>query len=53
MKCLSAGAGYGGDMYEGFANEILDDMDFYRGKVKCQKIEQMLPELNKMVEEEM
>ncbi len=44
--------GYGGDMDEELANELLDDMDFYRGKVKCQKIEQMLPELNKMVEEE-
>ena len=32
-------------------NEILDDMDFDRyGKVKCSKIEQMLPKLMKMVE---
>lgn len=45
--------GYGGDMPETLANELLDDMDFYRGKVKCQKIEQMMPELNKMVEKEM
>lgn len=45
--------GYDGDMPEALANELLDDMVFYRGKVKCQKIEQMLPELNKMVEEEM
>ena len=47
-------AGYGGDMDEELANELLDDMDFDRyGKVKCPKIEQMLPKLMKMVEEEM
>ena len=35
-------------------NELLDDMDFDRyGKVKCSKIEQMLPKLMKMVEGEM
>ena len=45
--------GYGGDMPEALANELLDDMDFFRGKVKCQKIDQMLPELMKMVEKEM
>lgn len=45
--------GYGGDMPETLANELLDDMDFYRGKVKCQKIEQMMPELMEMVEKEM
>lgn len=45
--------GYGGDMPEVLANELLDDMDFYRGKVKCQKMEQMLPELNKKVDKEM
>ena len=34
-------------------SEILDDMDFDRyGKVKCSKIEQMLPKLMKMVEGE-
>ena len=44
-------AGYGGDMDEELANELLDDMDFDRyGKVKCPKIEQMLPKLMKMVE---
>ena len=33
--------------------EILDDMDFDRyGKVKCSKIEQMLPQLMKMLEGE-
>ena len=44
-------AGYGGDMDEEMANTLLDDMDFDRyGKVKCRKIEGMLPELMKMVE---
>ena len=47
-------AGYGGDMDEELANELLDDMDFDRyGKVECRKIEQMLPKLMKMVEGEM
>ena len=47
-------AGFGGDMPEELANALLDDMDFDRyGKVKCRKIEQMLPKLMKMVEEEM
>ena len=33
---------------------MLDDMDFDRyGKVKCSKIEQMLPQLMKMAEGEM
>ena len=33
---------------------MLDDMDFDKyGKVKCSKIEQMLPKLMKMVEGEM
>ena len=35
------------------ANALLDDMDFDRyGKVKCLKIEGMLPKLMKMVEGE-
>ena len=47
-------AGYGGDMDEELANELLDDMDFDRyGKVKCRMIEGMLPKLMKMVEGEM
>lgn len=34
-------------------NELLDDMDFDRyGKVKCRKIEGMMPSLMKMVERE-
>ena len=47
-------AGYGGDLDEELANKPLDDMDFDRyGKVKCPKIEGMLPKLIKMVEGEM
>ena len=47
-------AGYGGDMDEELANELLDDMDFDKyGKVKCPKIEGMMPKLMKMVESEM
>ncbi len=45
--------GYGGDMSEDLCNELLDDIDYENNKVKCRKIEQMLPKLNKMVEEEM
>ena len=29
--------------------DLLDDMDFYYNKVKCKKIERMLPQLSKMV----
>jgi hypothetical protein len=46
-------AGFGGDMPEELCNELLDDMDFHYNKVKCRKIEQMLPKLMKMVEGEM
>ena len=46
-------AGFGGDMDEELANELLDDMDFHFNKVKCRKIELMLPKLMKMVEGEM
>ena len=46
-------AGYGGDMDEELCNELLDDMDFHYNKVKCRKIEGMLPKLMKMVENEM
>ena len=44
--------GYGGDMPESLCNELLDDMDFYYNKVKCRKIEGMLPVLSKLVIEE-
>lgn len=41
-------------MDEELANVLLDDMDFdWYGKVKCPKIEQMLPKLMKMVEGEL
>ena len=46
-------AGFGGDMDEELANALLDDMDFHFNKVKCRKIELMLPKLMKMVEGEM
>ena len=46
-------AGFGGDMDEKLANELLDDMDFHYNKVKCRKIELMLPKLMKIVEGEM
>ena len=46
-------AGYGGDVDEELANALLDDMDFFNTKVKCRKIEEMLPKLMKMVEGEM
>ena len=45
-------SGYGGDMEDDLAEELLDDMDFHHNKVKCRKIEQMLPQLNSMVESE-
>ncbi len=45
-------AGYVGDLPEDLCNDLLDDIDFHFNKVRCRKIEQMLPQLNKMVEEE-
>ena len=45
--------GYGGDMPEELCNELLDDIDFHFNKVKCRKIEAMLPKLMRMVEQEM
>ena len=44
--------GYGGDMPEDLAYDLLDDIDFYYKKVKCRKIEKLLPVLNKLVIEE-
>ena len=35
------------------ANELLDDIDYHFDKVKCRKIEMMMPQLMKMVEGEM
>ena len=45
-------AGYGGDTDEELCNELLDDIDYHFNKVKCRKIEQMMPQLMKMVEGE-
>lgn len=50
--CVVAGD-YGGDMPESQFEELLDDMDFYHNRVKCSKIEQLVPTLNKLVEEEL
>ena len=44
--------GYGGDMPEELCNELLDDMDFHYNRVKCRKIEALVPKLMKMVEKE-
>ena len=46
-------AGYAGDMDEELANELLDDIDYHFNKVKCRKIEGMMPRLMKMAESEM
>ena len=46
-------AGYAGDMDEELANDLLDDIDYHSNKVKCRKIEMMMPRLMKMVEGEM
>ena len=46
-------AGYGGDMDEELANALLDDIDYHFNKVKCRKIEGLMPQLIKMVESEM
>ena len=45
--------GYSGDMPEELCNELLDDIDYHYNKVRCMKIEAMIPKLMKMVEEEM
>ena len=45
-------AGYAGDMPEELCNVLLDDIDYSFNKVKCRKIEQMMPLLMKMVESE-
>ena len=46
-------AGFGGDMPEELATILIDDIDYHYNKVKCRKIEGMLPKLMKMVEREM
>jgi hypothetical protein len=45
-------AGFGGDMPEELADILLDDIDYHYNKVKCRKIEGMLPKLLKMVDDE-
>ena len=40
-------------MDEELCNELLDDIDYHFNKVKCRKIEQMMPRLMGMVEGEM
>ena len=45
-------AGYAGDMDENLCNELLDDIDYHFNKVKCRKVEAMMPQLMKMVERE-
>lgn len=45
--------GYGGDMPESQFEELLDDMDFYHNRVQCRKIVQLMPTLNKLVEQEL
>ena len=45
-------AGYAGDMPEELANELLDDIDYHFNKVKCQKIEDLMPKVMGMVEKE-
>lgn len=46
-------AGHGGDMDEELANELLDDIDYHFNKVKCRKIEGLMPRLMGMCENEM
>ena len=46
-------AGYAGDMPEDLCEELLDSLDFEYNKVRSRKIEQMMPQLMKMVESEM
>ena len=46
-------AGFGGDMPDELATILLDDIDYNYNKVKCRRIELMMPKLMKMVEGEM
>ncbi len=50
--CIVAAA-YGGDMPGAQADELLDDIDFLHNRVKCRKIENLLPMLNGMVAAEL
>lgn len=54
LGIATVAVGYGGDMDDDTVDAILDDMDFDRyNNVCCPLIEQMMPQLNKMVEQEM
>ena len=46
-------AGFGGDMDEELANNLIDDIDYNYNKVKCRQIELIMPKVLKMVEGEM
>lgn len=52
MTVAVVSSGYGGDMPDDQAYELLDDIDFHYNKVCCSLIEQELPFLQKLVEEE-
>lgn len=52
MAISVVAAGYGGDMPDDQADELLDDIDFHYNKVCCRLIEQQLPRLQKLVLEE-
>lgn len=41
------------ELDEELCNELLNDMDFHYNKVKCRKIEGLMPKLMGMVEKEM
>lgn len=45
-------AGFGGDCDDDTCYDLVDDIDFFFNRVKCRKIEQLLPKLNRMVETE-
>lgn len=53
MAISVVAGGFGGDMCEDLANDLLDDMDFSYNKVCCRKIECISPLLDKMVEKEL
>ncbi len=46
-------AGYAGDIQEDLCDELIDGIDYHFDKVKCRKIEMMMPKLMNMVESEM
>ena len=52
MAIAVVAGGYGGDMPDDQAYELLDDIDFHYNKVCCRLIELQLPYLQKLVLEE-